>query len=458
MRRSKPPSPLSTPEAPFGFAGFDRRDWTDLLFSLAAGIGISFGLLLLLMRTVLEPQLVDESVRRINRNVRLVEEVLIRTSVEGLPEGVVVRSQLASPENKAQPLSDFDRQVMDQLRLREGLDREIRRDRPPLEDPWGGYWIELRVADRSSELWLYQPERLSSLSVWYLPILRSFALLLGTGAGIILFLRRHVEGPFRRVMEAIPDTSLPPLALLPERGVTPLRMLTLRINRLLERLNGVAADRRGLLRGLAHDLGGPQARLMLQAESLQESLEGPHRQVVDSMLEELRQLAAITAQLGLLADQEMPEDIHEPIALDDFCRRLVASYPANDRLVLAVPRMFLFIDLLGLERSLCNLIDNALEYGRPPVTLLAWREGSSLRIVVDDRGEGLRSPTLLTMPTSSRADDRQRQRHQGLGLLLVDRFCRSQGGRLFLRRCEGGGLRAEMLLQPTPTNPLFQKP
>jgi len=120
MRRSKPPSPLSTPEAPFGFAGFDRRDWTDLLFSLAAGIGISFGLLLLLMRTVLEPQLVDESVRRINRNVRLVEEVLIRTSVEGLPEGVVVRSQLARPENKAQPLSDFDRQVMDQLRLREG--------------------------------------------------------------------------------------------------------------------------------------------------------------------------------------------------------------------------------------------------------------------------------------------------------------------------------------------------
>ena len=259
-------------------------------------------------------------------------------------------------------------------------------------------------------------------------------------------------------MAAIPDTSLAPLTLLPERGVAPLRMLTLRINRLLERLNGVAADRRGLLRGLAHDLGGPQARLMLQAEILQESLEAPPRQVLDSMLEELRQLAAITVQLGVLADQEMPEDINEPIALDDFCKRLVASYPANDRLVLAVPRLFLLIDLLGLERSLCNLIDNALEYGRPPVTLLAWREGSCLRIVVDDRGDGLRSPTLLTMPASMRADDRQRQRHQGLGLLLVDRFCRSQGGRLVLRRCEGGGLRAEMLLKPTPSNPLFQNP
>ena len=410
------------------------------------------------MRTVLEPQLVDESVRRINRNVRLVEGMLIRTPVEELPEGVVVRSRLPSPDNNAYPLSAFDREVRDELSRRERLVREIRRDRAPLEDPWGGYWIQLRLPDRSSSLWLYQPERLSSLSVWYLPILRSLALLLGTGAGIVLFLRRQVELPFRRVMAAIPDTSLAPLALLPERGVAPLRTLTLRINRLLERLNGVAADRRGLLRGLAHDLGGPQARLILQAEILQESLEGPPRQVVESMLQELRQLAAITAQLGVLADQEIPEDIHEPIALDDFCRRLVDSYPANDRLVLAVPRMFLFIDLLGLERSLCNLIDNALEYGRPPVTLSALRQGSSLRILVEDRGDGLRSPTLLTMPSSSRADDRQRQRHQGLGLLLVDRFCRSQGGRLLLRRCEGGGLRAEMLLKPTLTNPLFQNP
>jgi len=450
---------LSTPEAPAGVSGFDRRDWTDLLGCLAAGIGVSFGLLLLLMRTVLEPQLVDESVRRINRNVRLVEGMLIHTPVEEFPKSVMVRSRLPSPENNAYALSAFDREVRDELRRRERLVREIRRDRAPLEDPWGGYWIQLRLPDQHSPpLWLYQPERLSSLSVWYLPILRSLALLLGTGAGLMMFLRRQVELPFRRVMAAIPDTSLPPLTLLPERGVAPLRTLTLRINRLLERLNGVAADRRGLLRGLAHDLGGPQARLILQAEILQESLEGPPRQVVESMLQELRQLAAITAQLGVLADQEIPEDIHEPIALDDFCRRLVDSYPANDRLVLAVPRMFLFIDLLGLERSLCNLIDNAFEYGRPPVTLSALRQGSSLRILVEDRGDGLRSPTLLTMPSSSRADDRQRQRHQGLGLLLVDRFCRSQGGRLLLRRCEGGGLRAEMLLKPTLTNPLFQNP
>jgi two-component system osmolarity sensor histidine kinase EnvZ len=270
-----------------------------------------------------------------------------------------------------------------------------------------------------------------------------------------MFVHRRVELPFRRVMEAIPDTSLAPLALLPERGVAPLRRLTLRINRLLERLNHVAADRRGLLQGLAHDLGGPQARLMLQAEILQESLEGPPRQVVNSMLEELRQLAAISAQLGELADQDLPDDIHEPIALDDFCRRLVARYPANERLVMAVPRLFLRIDLLGLERSLCNLIDNAIEYGAPPVQISAQRERTRLLLRVEDHGAGLASPTQLTMTTPPAANDRQRRRHQGLGLEIVDRFCRDHGGRLLLQTSRLGGLCATLELESRPNEPLF---
>ena len=438
-------------------ARFDRSDWLHLLAAGVMGTIVSFFGLMLLLRTVLEPQLVDESVRRINRNVLLVEEALTRLPVERLPDGVLVRPRLPAPESQVSPLNGFDQQVIAGLRKKAVL-REIRRDRPPLEDPWGGYWIRLKQVQRTGSIWLYQPERLSSLSVWYLPILRSLALVLGLLSGLIYFLRRNVELPFLRVMEAIPETAMAPLSLLPERGVAPLRLLTLRINRLLERLNAVASDRRLLLRGLAHDFGGPQTRLMLQAELLRSSVDGPSRSVVESMLEELRQLAAITDKLGQLADQDLPADLNEPIALDDFCERLIASYPNQSAFVLNVPRLFLWIDLVGLERSLCNLIDNALEYGRPPVVLSAIRESSLLRIRVDDHGDGLRTATLTTMPTAPRADDRQRRRHQGLGLQLVDRFCRSQGGRLVLGRSVAGGVRAELLLQPTPGNRLFQQP
>jgi signal transduction histidine kinase len=434
----------------------DRWDWIRLLVSILAGSGLSFLLLLLLLNTLLEPQLVAESVLRISRDVRLVEEVLKQMPADQLPNGVLVRERLPFPENEPAKTAEFDLEVVKGLELRQGLVREIRRDRAPLEDPLGGYWIRLQLQNSAKTYWLYRPERLSSLSVWYLPFARTLALLIGMILGIICFLKRYVELPFVRAMKAIPDTEMAPLPLLPEQGIAPLRLLTLRINRLLERLNAVAGDRRLLLRGLAHDFGGPQARLMLQAEALRAQLEGSPRQIADSILEELRQLAAITAQLGLLADQEIPAEIHEPIILDDFCRRLISSYPQSHRLSLDVPRLFILIDLAGLERSLCNLIDNALEYGHPPVVLCAVRQQSMLRIWVDDHGGGFRSSTLMTMPLQPRADDRQRNRHQGLGLVLVDRFCRRQGGRLVLNRLESGGLRAEMLLMPTPYNPLFQ--
>lgn len=440
---------------------FDRVDWLLLLVSLLSGAGLGLLVLFLLMRTLLEPELVAESVVRINRSTLLVEEVLRRVPLQALPEGVIVRAELPAPERHKRSFSSFDTEVMRQLAAKQGLPREIRRDLPPLEDPWGGYWIRLQNRGNDptpTSVWLYQPERLSSLSVWYLPILRTTAVMAGMMIGLIVFLRFKVERPFLRVMRAIPDTQLPPLALLPEQGIAPLRLLSLRVNRLLERLNAVARDQRMLLRGLAHDFGGPQARLMLQAERLQEELQGRQGQIVAAMIEELRQLEAITGQLGVLADAAPIETRAEPIALDDFCARLVASYPDHERIRLQVPRLFLWLDLVGFERSLCNLIDNALEYGRPPVWITARRRGRQLRIRVDDHGDGLRSPTLLTMPNRQRADDRERRRHSGLGLRLVDRYCRQQGGRLVLGASPCGGLQAEMLLVPTPDSPLFSAP
>jgi signal transduction histidine kinase len=438
-----------------GSLRLDRRDWLGLVAAALAGAGSGFLLLLLLLRTVLEPQLLEESVLRISRNVRLVEAVLRSTSERALPDGVITRHGLSEADGSPRPLGRFDRRVMDQLKLSKGLEREIRRDQSPLQDPLGGYWIALRTKPPQRSLWLYQPERLSSLSVWYLPVLRSAAIVLGMLVGIGLFLRLRLELPFRRVMAAIPDTALPPLALLPERGIAPLRLLTVRINRLLERLNSSSSERRLLLRGLAHDFGAPQTRLMLQAELLRDSLEGHPRAMAEALLADLRRLAVVTDQLGVLADGESPSSSFAMVALDEFCGRLAASYSDAD-LQLRVPRLLVQVDPVGLERSLCNLIDNALEYGRPPLLLAAGRRQQQLWIRLDDHGPGLATPTLLTMPSPPRSDDRERSRHQGLGLQLVERFCRSQGGRLLLQPAPGGGLRAELQLEPTAANPLFQ--
>ena len=432
----------------------DRSDWGRLFLWWLLGCGLSFSVLVLLLHTLLEPELQAESSLRISRSVALVEEVLRRLPPERMPPGVILTPSSTLPEGPGDGLTTFDRELQQRLVRDYGLRRDLQRDRPPLADPWGGYWIRLHVPGQNPPLWLYQPERLSSSSVWFLPLLRTTAVFFGILLGTVGFLRWRIELPFSRVLRTLPDTAQPPLPLLPEKGIAPLRLLAVRINRLLERVNDVDTARRALLRGLAHDLAGPQTRLMLQVENLERHASAETRSATQALAADLQQLGRITEQLSLLADRDAKPPRLRDLALDDFCRRLAASYPTG--VVEVVMRRHLIrIASHALERALRNLIDNAIEHGRPPVRLSAWNERGLLNLTVDDHGAGMLTPTRRTITGPPPASDRQRRRHRGLGLEIVEGFCRENGGQLHLETSTLGGLRARIALRPTAANPLF---
>jgi two-component system, OmpR family, osmolarity sensor histidine kinase EnvZ len=423
------------------------KDWLLLLTSLVLGGAGGYLGLLLGMHLLLEPRIVAETALRLSKHVELVEQVLKQLDPVDLPAGVLVRRQTQLAADMAPTEGRFERLVGQAMRDEFGLERQLRRDQPPLQDPWGGHWVQLRGSrDQAADpLWLYQSERLSN-SLWYLPLLRILAIGMGALAGLVLFLRLRIERPLTRLLQQLEEQgTAAPLPLLPELGIAPIRLLSLQINRLLERLNNTARARRQLLQGLTHDLGGPHGRLMLRTESLCEQLQGDQQQVAEAMARDLEQLRSLTNQLALLGEQELPATARQVCALDDLCGRVAASHPAGV-VQLQVPRLLVRLDPEGLERALNNLIDNALEHGAPPVVLQASRRGGELRLRVDDHGPGIPTDTLQAMPGPSRSNDRQRQRHRGLGLAIVERFCLDHQGRLALVEAPGGGLRAELRL------------
>jgi two-component system osmolarity sensor histidine kinase EnvZ len=430
------------------------RDWIVLVLCCLAGVGVSGLSLWLLVNTVLAQSFLQERGLRTNRTVRLVEKVLETTPVNRLPSGVVTNHSWQGPESAADDLRRSDPGLIAFMDQRYGLRREMRSDHPPLNDPWGGIWIRLDTPHLPGPpLWLYQPERLMS-NVWFLPLLRTLAVVLGLIAGSTLFLRMRLEQPLGRMLRQLQSDPRPPLPLLPEQGVAPLRALTFRINRLLESINDADRARSNLLRGLTHDLASPQTRLVLHTESLREMVQGEALEQVEAIENDLRQLTAITEQLGLIAETSLPARRRTAVGLDDLCARVVGSYPAA-LIRLRVPRLLVVVESLGLERALCNLVDNALEYGAPPVQISAQRQSGLLLLRVEDHGMGLASPTQLTMTNPPVATDRQRRRHRGLGLEIVDRFCRDHGGRLLLQPSRLGGLCATLQLQSQPDAPLF---
>jgi len=424
-----------------------RRDWLALLAWMGAGIAAGYLVLGLSIRLFLEPLMVSESSLRIAKNVLLVEEVLKRLSISELPSGMIIRNGPSPGSQAGQGLGRFDRLLQESLIRERRLQRRIIPDSPPLIDPLGGHWVRLNTATNRQSLWLYQADRLSS-SLWFMAPLRAFTLALGMTAGIVLYLRQQLIRPVRTITASLPDGSNHRTKLIAEEGMTPVRSLCVNVNRLLERINANEEEQRSFIRGLVHDLSSPTTRLGLKLEQLELEDQGRHGPLVASMGHDLNQLSNLVEQLRSIASEQTLPTNQQEAALDDLCSRIGDRY-GRDEIQIRVPRLLVQLDVSGLERALANLLDNALEYGRPPVTIEACATTQGLVISVDDHGRGIATPTLLTMPHHSRSSDRQRMRHQGLGLRIVEAFCSRHGGEMKLSRSPLGGLRVRLLLPAT---------
>jgi signal transduction histidine kinase len=426
----------------------DRADWLALLLCLLGGCGLSYALLVGALQSFLEPKLIEETALRTARSVRLVEIALEKHSISELPPGVIVRPSLGGPEGPIQPTNSFDLEVHELMANRYRVHRALQRDRAPYEDSWGGTWIRLQSSRPS--LWLYQPDRLSTSCAWFLPFLNKAALLLGLLLGTVVFLKTRVERPFHQVLLHLPDGSPTPLPLLPMKGIAPLRELSLRINRLLARLNAAGEERRQLLRGILHDLAGPQTRICLQVDLLQSALKPQHQKALQAIHSDLCQLAALSEHLGGVAHADQLSAPVQQLALDDFCQRVVSSYVQHP-IRLQIPRLLVRLDGAGLERALRNLIDNALHHGQPPVTIQAWARESTLVLEVQDQGEG---PDGSSLGITPKPQPQPGPGHRGLGLEIVERFCRQHQGQLLLIRSKEAFV-AQMHLLATPGGPVM---
>ena len=217
-------------------------DWLLLVASLALGGIAGYLGLLMGMRLLLEPRIVSETALRLSKYTVLVEQVL-QHAEEPLPAGVLVRQQNQLPSGTPVQAGRFERLVEEAMAREFGLQRRLQRDQPPLQDPWGGHWVQLNRFDQRTgqTLWLFQSQLLSN-SLWYLPPLRILAIVIGALAGLVLFLRLKVERPLGQLLTLLAEQgSAAPLQLLPEQGIAPIRNLSLRINRLLERINNTAS-------------------------------------------------------------------------------------------------------------------------------------------------------------------------------------------------------------------------
>jgi len=386
----------------------------------------------------------------------------LRLAVGALPEPTAA----GRVPQEAEPLSSGP----DPLLRRQALDlqRQLCRRlapcplvRPALQGP-RGVWVRMASLNEGAPpdaapletVWLFAP--LPPLPGWP-PDPVQLVLALGSGglgAGL-LYLALEVQRPLRRLEQALVELrfdqegSLP----LPAGGSPAVRSLTARFNAMVKRLERTGRERATMLAGMAHDLRAPLTRLRLRLE-LSASAQGLTQAERQRSETDLNALERITRQFLLFAGAEQAEP-----ALSVPLHSLLAEVAA---LAGAVP---LVLDLQPLERqvrptaltrAVANLLENALEHGRPPLRLVlrpAAPIPHGFVIEVWDRGAGIAEaawPTALE-PFQRLDAARGGEGHCGLGLAIAERIARLHGGALHrLEGEEGFGVALTGRSQPCP--------
>ena len=271
--------------------------------------------------------------------------------------------------------------------------------------------------------------------------------LLALGA---LLLRQTLR-PMRRLAVAADEfgTGLhhAPVA---EEGPSEIRRVVVAFNRMQRRIDRLIADRTQALAAVGHDLRTPLARLRLRADAIEAA--GLRDDIAEDIGEMDAMIASLLAYLGGDADPEPARTID----LAELCASLVdAANDAGQAATYRGPDHHPFVARAsGLRRAIGNLIDNAGHYaGEVTVTLDVDPE--RVAIVVEDDGPGILDADLERVAEPFVRLDAARARDTvgfGLGLAIVDRAARREGGRLVLANRAQGGLRAAILLPAATTD------
>ncbi len=299
--------------------------------------------------------------------------------------------------------------VLSRVRKLHGNNAEVRFDLGPPSR----LWLHSRWR---SQLWIgvpVQPLRapIARASLWILLLTGLLVLVVGA------WMARMLSRPLEQLAHRAPDLMVGDLDLEDFRDApAEVRTLAATLAALLADARRRHDAREQMLIGLSHDLRTPLARLRFAIEMGDHNDEGS-RQAMQGDIEEMDALIGAF----LLMQREGRDEPVTRIDLNQLCRDLVGGFAHRIAIRLELPEQTVLLDgrRLALRRAVSNLLQNALDHGRPPLCLQLTATSGKAEIVVVDAGHGAR-------PTES-------VRGFGLGLAVVRAIAALHRGSLELQ-------------------------
>jgi signal transduction histidine kinase len=272
---------------------------------------------------------------------------------------------------------------------------------------------------------------------------------------------RWIVRPLSRVDAAAGEVAAGNLNVrVPASGPPELRRLAGSFNEMVAKLAALLHSQEQFVADASHQLRTPLTALRLRLENLARDGDAAPGEELEGALEEFERLGALVEGLLTLARADRaasaPAELDVASALDE--RVDAWSALAEEQRVRlrahARGRPHALVTPGRIEQVLDNLLANALEVAPTGSTieLTAERSDAWVEIRVQDRGPGMSTGEI------GRAFDRFWRAGAdevgfGLGLAIVQRLVRADGGEIELQPREGGGLEAIVRLPACDPSP-----
>ncbi len=202
----------------------------------------------------------------------------------------------------------------------------------------------------------------------------------------------------------------------------------------LERLQSLVKSKSDLIAAVSHELRTPLTAVVGYLDLLAAGPIEDSEEMLKVTAEQAHDVAAIVDDLLTAARLDNRELVVRTDEVDvvEAVRSAVRTL-GNPYVLLALPMHVVAIgDAARVRQILRNLIGNAYRYGRPPVSVHAEVDGSTVRLVVADRGDAIPPAVQVQMfePFFTTGVGESQPGAIGLGLAVSRQLARRMGGEL----------------------------
>jgi len=303
--------------------------------------------------------------------------------------------------------------------------------------------VSMKLSDGS---WLnFRADVAPSESLWSLRFVLSISVMIIAVIMLSIFIVNRLIQPLRVFAGAARnlgrDIASP---AIPVTGPREVREVIEAFNDMQQRIRRLIEDRTQMLTAISHDLRTPVTLLRLRAEFVEDEEERSRMLATLDDMETM--ISSVLAFAREDAEKEPSETVDLAALVESVCDDLAeagkpVAFIGPEKLPYECRRM-------AIRRTVTNLIDNAVKYGkRASVHLGATPE--AVTITVDDEGPGIPEEELERVFSpfyrleSSRSSDTG---GTGLGLSVARAMVLANGGEITLGNRPDGGLRATVRL------------